>query len=317
MGRPRNFICKEKIVSESLSTINKGQRRFEIKTIGNVEYIRAQYGHSFPLNGVGYNYPLADGLEYGRIPSLLEYALHSVVKNIKRFPPDMNLGQYIPDAYLLQLIFETLKLEYSSASTATTSTSSPPPVTCSISNPLIKLFLIPEMEVLNLQGILVSNSLLKLIGINCNKLVTLNLRGCFTDMTDTNFQFLLRKIAASSGGKAKLQNLDIGDCKNITDKGLEQIGKFCCPSSLKSLTLCGLPLISEDGVWKEIILKLCYCCSSNSGKSNEEKIEKDGRGGEELEGGEGEEGLLYLDISNCAQIDKQRIRNTCPNLKIK
>jgi hypothetical protein len=74
-----------------------------------------------------------------------------------------------------------------------------------VPNWMLKQFLVSCPPALDLTGILVEESSLRAIGQMCPNLQSLCMSGCYTSMTDTNLDLLLRKCK-------KIQDLDLSGC---------------------------------------------------------------------------------------------------------
>jgi hypothetical protein len=77
-----------------------------------------------------------------------------------------------------------------------------------LSNPVLKLFFSPNIDVLDLTGILMTDSTLQKMTA-CRNLTSLNLKGQFTIVTNNALGLIAKRLT-------KLRFLGVGDCKYIT-----------------------------------------------------------------------------------------------------
>jgi len=95
------------------------------------------------------------------------------------------------------------------------------------------------MDDLDLEGFYVSDSTLKRIGDLCPSLVSLNLKGNPTTITNNSVQQLVRKCN-------KLKLLNISDSKYINDEGIYNIVSKC--TDLTTLDISNCMNVSEVGI---------------------------------------------------------------------
>jgi len=216
-------------VEKSISKIDGKSKRYELLQLEDKVFIRASYGHSFKID----KYPpptefvipfakkgntiIEDSSEESRIPKLLDMCVAFVGKNLKKFT---TLNQIL-DGFLLNKMLQKFKAEGK------------------ITNQTIKLFLIDIMDDLDLEGFYVSDSTLKRIGDLCPSLVSLNLKGNPTTITNNSVQQLVRKCN-------KLKLLNISDSKYINDEGIYNIVSKC--TDLTTLDISNCMNVSEVGI---------------------------------------------------------------------
>lgn len=188
----------------------------------------------------------------GAVPRLYELLVTTICKNIGDY------GEFLsecPDGNVLTSLLEFLKRSRKQP----------------LSTKIVRIFLQPNIEHLDLSGIIVEHGLYNSI-VKCRALKSLVLRGCFTAMTDTNLQLILRRCN-------ELRQLDLSACRYITDEGLEHIGRYgklthlnlrflhrisaaavrkmlteLVPKGLSSVDLSGcVSLTSDPAVWQSIV----------------------------------------------------------------
>eukprot|EP01122_Echinamoeba_exundans_P005426 TRINITY_DN15581_c0_g1_i1.p1 TRINITY_DN15581_c0_g1~~TRINITY_DN15581_c0_g1_i1.p1 ORF type:complete len:362 (-),score=43.21 TRINITY_DN15581_c0_g1_i1:3-1088(-) len=205
------------------STSHRGSKRFEIATTNGSEYIRATYGHTFDvsqglsLDGSG---PALDGEEsdQGRVSSLFDMVLSVICSRVEDYAE--HFGD-CPDGNLLTAIFAHLKKS----------------INRSIGTKIIKSFLQPPLEHIDLSGLIVEQGTLTALA-KCVNLKSLHMQGCFTCMTDTNLELITRRCKM-------LKVLDVSACRYITDAGLAAMAKH---SNLTHLSIRFLHRITPRGV---------------------------------------------------------------------
>mgnify|MGYP001036169137 FL=1 len=97
-----------------------------------------------------------------------------------------------------------------------------------MSNKVIKSFLLPQVPSLDFKNILLEESIIRLLPKSCPQLCSLFLEGCFTCMTDTNLQYLLKRCT-------ELRQLEISGCKYLTLPGLQNLIKLGAKLNFLSL----------------------------------------------------------------------------------
>jgi hypothetical protein len=126
-----------------------------------------------------------------------------------------------PDGNLLTAIFAHLKKHR----------------TRPIGTKLIKSFLHPPLEHIDLSGLIVEQGTVTALS-KCVNLKSLHMQGCFTCMTDTNLELLMRRCKM-------LKVLDVSACRYITDAGLAALAKH---SSITHLSMRFLHRVTPAGV---------------------------------------------------------------------
>lgn len=106
-----------------------------------------------------------------------------------------------------------------------------------IGTKLIKAFLQPPLEHIDLGGLIIEQGVYPALN-KCANLKSLHLQGCFTCLTDTNLELLVRRCR-------NLKILDVSACRYITDAGLAQVGKH---ARLTHLSMRYLHRVTPAGV---------------------------------------------------------------------
>ncbi|KAL6079333.1 NADAR domain-containing protein [Balamuthia mandrillaris] len=216
-------------VASSKSTRDE-QQRFQLEEFDDGRiFIRATYGHSFPLDN---RPPLsacgAQPLEqFGTgaqgtaavVPSLTQQCLSFITANIKRFEA---LGECLDDSLLCRLLV-LLKKENNTA------------------RAVMNILLGSQVQTLHLEKTFVSDATFRAVANKCPSLLRLNLKGCFSVCNDQSMMYLLKRCH-------HLQVLNLARCKYLTDKALEAIAKGACAKRLETLDISGLPLITDKGI---------------------------------------------------------------------
>jgi hypothetical protein len=193
------------LVASSRSFIPPHAHRFESRTTEGVKWVRARYGHTFDTNFGD----VERDLEQDEVPTLMELLIKTIIADMPKYLPHLS---DISDGSLITLLFNTYKRK--------------PGVV--MSNKVIKQFLVPQVSALDFKGILVEDSIIRLLPKSCPNLYSLSMGGCFTCMTDTNLQYLLKRCP-------DLRQLDISGCKYITELGMQHITKFGTQITLLSI----------------------------------------------------------------------------------
>lgn len=195
----------EGLIESSRSFIPPHAHRFEARTEDGEKWVRARYGHSFDTNFSDVEREPA----IGEVLTLTELLIKNIILSMPTYLPHLN---DIQDGNIISALFDKYKKV--------------PGVT--MSNKIIKQFLLPQVAVLDFKGVLLEESIIRLLPKLVPSLFSLSLEGCFTCMTDTNLQYLLKRCT-------ELRQLDISGCKYITQLGLQHIIKHGSKLSLLSV----------------------------------------------------------------------------------
>lgn len=186
--------------------------RFKLQTRNGVEYIRANYHHSFDVDDP--DLPLFPD-ETGTLPTLFELALRQVCNDIRLYAGIGNIG----DSYLLNRIWNRLARDGT------------------LSNRVIREFAVDTIEAMDLQriGQTATISTLLYVAKNCPELKTLNLSRCVAlneqiltvvgkrcplleHLNLSHLPFLQPEWCASLGKLRQLETLDLSFCRDLTTK---------------------------------------------------------------------------------------------------
>lgn len=193
------------VVASSRSFVPPHAHRFESRLLDGEKWIRARYGHSFDTSFADIE---RDG-EDEDMPTLTELLLKQIVVNMPVYLPKLSeLG----DGSLITALF----MKYKRATGG------------NVSNKVLKSFLLPQVTTLDFKGILIEDSIIRLLPKSCPSLYSLSFEGCFTCMTDTNLQFILKRCT-------ELRQLELSGCSYLTSTGMLHISKMGTKLNLLSL----------------------------------------------------------------------------------
>lgn len=202
------------LVESSRSFIPPHALRFESKSEEDAKWVRARYGHSFDTTLED----LERQREKGEIPSLTQMLIEKVAADLPTYLNDLKT---IPDGWIISSLFQRYKQVTGD----------------NISNKMLKCFLLPQVSHLDFKGLIIEESTIRYMVKECSNLTSLSLEGCFTCMTDTNLQFLLKR-------STELRFLDISGCRYLTEAGLMKIPLL--GTKLTSLSLRWLRCINRQ-----------------------------------------------------------------------
>ncbi|KAL3857414.1 hypothetical protein ACJMK2_012088 [Sinanodonta woodiana] len=192
-------------VKTSLSS--RGTKRFQEMEKDGRTYIRAAYYRMFERNPCH---------EATNVPTLLETSLEFVTSNIEMY--DL---QNFPDEYLISSMIHRLKRKKK------------------LNKRLLGQLLVPALEHLDLEGIILTESIFKLIWTQCPCLRVVSLKDCGYIVTDSLLEQIIRKLP-------ELETLNLAACKHLTDKGLESISRYA--KKLKQLNLSWIKGFSDESL---------------------------------------------------------------------
>uniref|UniRef100_A0A7S2W450 Uncharacterized protein n=1 Tax=Rhizochromulina marina TaxID=1034831 RepID=A0A7S2W450_9STRA len=249
-----------------LSSGDRKKLRFTVSTVDGVQYVRANYAHSFDVDSE--ELPLlsvpGDPLERAP-PPLRELCLRAVVRNIRRFENIGDLG----DDFLLGRIWKRAL------------------GTGNLNNGVIKSFATASTESLDLGPVaeIVTNGTLRHILRNCVELRSLSLHKVLA-VGEQFLRQLPKKLPS-------LQHLDLSNCPDMKPSWLLHLGK--CPY-LQSLDVTHCRGIDSEAALEPFREQL-ISQSSNSGQlhprhvsvrySHQRAASMDNAVGEEENAGEG------------------------------
>lgn len=194
--RATNEAQLDALVASSRSLLPPHSQRFESRTIDHVKWIRARYGHSFDVTFGDIDRERVAG----ELPTLTQLLIEYVASNLPQFLPSLS---EIDDGSIISALFERYKKVTGG----------------NVSNKIIKCFLLPQVCHLDFKGLLVEDSIIRLIPKACPDLGSLSFESCFTCMTDTNLQFILKRCT-------ELRYLDISGCTYLTTNGMRILSKL-------------------------------------------------------------------------------------------
>lgn len=201
------------IVANSRSFIPPHAHRFESRVIQGVKWIRARYGHSYDTS--------FGDVERDRdadvLPTLSELLIDLVVANLPQYLSQLD---QIADGSIISEVFSKYKNRQGGK----------------LTNKFIKAFLLPQVSELNFKGVLLEDSIIRLLPKSCPSLYSLSFAGCYTAMTDANLQYILKRCG-------DLRELDISGCQYLTTTGYQHLAKL--GSRLTSLSVRWLKSINK------------------------------------------------------------------------
>lgn len=108
-----------------------------------------------------------------------------------------------------------------------------------LNNAALRQLLVPVLEHLDLSGVYITDSTLKLVWRNCSNLRVLSLKDCGYIMTDSIMEQLAKKLP-------HLESLNLCACKHLTDRSAWALSKHA--HNLKELNLSWITTISETSI---------------------------------------------------------------------
>lgn len=108
-----------------------------------------------------------------------------------------------------------------------------------LNNAALRQLLVPVLEHLDLSGVYITDSTLKLVWRNCSNLRVLSLKDCGYIMTDSIMEQLVKKLP-------HLESLNLCACKHLTDRSAWALSKHA--HNLKELNLSWITTISETSI---------------------------------------------------------------------
>ncbi|XP_046559923.1 uncharacterized protein LOC124268943 [Haliotis rubra] len=168
------------------STSGRKTKRFQWKEEHGKIYVRAQYARR--LEKSPYH-------EDCKVPTLFETCIQSVLTNIE----DYDLDDF-PDEFVISTMIHRLKRQKK------------------LNNKALQILLVPTLEHLDLEGLYLTNNILKMVWIKCPNIKTLSLKNCGYIMTDNLMSQLVKKLP-------NLTSLNLAQCQHLTDITLRSIKK--------------------------------------------------------------------------------------------
>ncbi|MED6126229.1 F-box protein skp2a [Stylosanthes scabra] len=171
----------------------------------------------------------------------------------------------------------------------------------------------PDLTKLNISGCSAfSDNALAYVAGFCRKLKVLNLCGCVRAATDTALQAIGHYCN-------QLQSLNLGWCENVGDVGVMSLA-YGCPD-LRIVDLCGCVLITDDSViaLASRCLRLrslgLYYCKNITDRAMyslaQSKVNKRMWGSVKGGGGNDDDGLRTLNISQCTALTPSAVQAVC------
>lgn len=168
-----------------------------------------------------------------------------------------------------------------------------------------------DLTKLNISGCSAfSDSALAYLASFCRKLKVLNLCGCVKAASDTALQAIGHYCN-------QLQFLNLGWCENVSDVGVMSLA-YGCPD-LRTLDLCGCVLITDDSVialanrcphLRSLGLYYCQNITDRAMYSLAQSKVKNRMWGS-VNGGNDEDGLRTLNISQCTALTPSAVQAVC------
>lgn len=203
----KDYTIEEVTNEVQISVSCSGKKRFELKPDCGETLVRATYRRRFEPN------PFHDGTQVKR---LLELCLDYICKQIE----DYSLEEF-PDEYLVREIIHRMKRDKR------------------LSNKAIVNLIGPGLEVLDLEGMFMTQKTLNVIKQQGYNLKSLSLKGAGYLLTDHNFVPLIKKLG-------NLETLDISGCSHLTAVSFASIPGTL--PSLRRLLMSNIPSLSEEDV---------------------------------------------------------------------
>ncbi|XP_064612455.1 uncharacterized protein LOC135476381 [Liolophura sinensis] len=208
----QNRLMKSHTEQEVLQEIDsshskRGPLRFERKEEDGVVYVRARFARRFELN------PFHDGT---KVPTLMESGLQYICTNINQFDLDG-----FPDEYLINSILHRLKREKR------------------LNSEVLRSVLTPALEHLDLEGIYLTEGVVRHICHTCSRLRVVSFKDCGYVLNDHLLEQIARKLP-------RLESLNLAACSHLTERSLRALTKHC--AHLTHLNISMIKGISEMGV---------------------------------------------------------------------
>ncbi|XP_062588055.1 F-box and leucine-rich repeat protein 13-like [Saccostrea cucullata] len=199
---------KEEVIHEvDISLSHRNAKRFERKEENGKIYVRACFCRNFEEN------PCHEG---SRVPRLTESCVQYICTNLN----DYDLEDF-PDEHLVSKMIQKMKKQSKLNSAA------------------LRQLLVPVLEHLDLSGVYVTESTLRLVWRNCPNLRVLSLKDCGYLMTDSVMEQLVKKLP-------HLESLSLCACKHLTDRAAKALCKHA--KNLRELNLSWISTISEAAI---------------------------------------------------------------------
>ncbi|XP_046335128.2 uncharacterized protein LOC124117349 [Haliotis rufescens] len=177
----------EEVLEEiKTSTSWRKTKRFQWKEEHGKIYVRAQYARRLEKNPCH---------EDSKVPTLFEHCIQSVITNIE----DYDLDDF-PDEFIISTMIHRLKRQKK------------------LNNKALQTLLVPALEHVDLEGLYLTNNILKMVWTKCPHIKTLSLMNCGYIMTDNLMSQLVKKLP-------DLTSLNLARCQHLTDITLKSIKK--------------------------------------------------------------------------------------------
>lgn len=203
----RHHTRQEVIEEVDISLSHRRAKRFERKEENGKLLIRACFCRNFEEN------PCHEG---SNVPKLSEACIQYVCTNLQ----DYDLEDF-PDEHLISKMIQKMKRQ------------------SKLNNAALRQLLVPALEHLDLSGVYITDSTLKLVWKNCPNLRVLSLKDCGYIVTDSIMEQLVKKLP-------HLESLSLCGCKHLTDRSARALSKYA--QNLKELNLSWITTISETSI---------------------------------------------------------------------
>lgn len=224
-GSDDDFLGNVRLtVQYSFSTRTPDHKRFELLQVGEKEYIRARYNHSFDIHdstlprlaGTGVDGDPLDkdhlgGVGGQYVPRLRDLCIANISRHVKSYEPEFG---WISDPHLLNMLWNRLVKDRK------------------MNNTVIKGFAVEITHTLDLGPVssLVTQSTLHHIAKNCPEIRHLSLNSCVVT-TEQVLSMISKRCK-------HLEHLDLSNCPQIKPEWLLPLAKLPALSML-DLTGCG------------------------------------------------------------------------------
>ncbi|ESO97921.1 hypothetical protein LOTGIDRAFT_153029, partial [Lottia gigantea] len=181
---------EDEILEELKNSISvKNVNRFEVLEQKNSILVRATYARNFEKRSCFVENEEKDSM----VDSLFEKSLQTIMDNLEEY----DLTDF-PDEYIISMMIYRLKIRKK------------------LTMKNLRILLVPTLEHMDLEGLYLTENIIKLLCKNCPYLKELNLKHCGYIITDTSLLQILKKLP-------ELQTLNLAFCDHLTDSCLKSL----------------------------------------------------------------------------------------------